>query len=195
MPAAVFRQGGLLRGDRKMPSLVGRQVPVRIGGARGVGQATLRRCAVGEAACRGNRLGGVPVCLVIWMARLCVGADDQARVVGGDLLLVAVGGDDGHVPEPFASLTGVGRLQPEQAHPRGTVPDGGVGQVVDTGRDEDGRVVEVRTQGRAGTVCGYTSGARHPGKQVGNGGTSRVRMRGAGGLAGGVQVAGDQGGQ
>jgi hypothetical protein len=61
----------------------------------------------GEAACREDCFGGVPVGLVTCMPRLGVWADDLVGVVGGDRLLVAVGGDDGHVPEPFASVIGL----------------------------------------------------------------------------------------
>lgn len=56
----------------------------------------------GESSCRQDGLGRVPVGLVGCLAWLGVGAEELAGVVGGDLELLAVGGDDRDVADPLA---------------------------------------------------------------------------------------------
>jgi len=105
---------------------------VNVGGEPRPGLAVLARCGGGglkasQATHGQHRFGGVPVSRVPGVAGLGVGAEDLAGVVTGHLVLLAVGGDDANVPEPFACVFGVGWGLAEQAHPRWTVPDGGVG--------------------------------------------------------------------
>ena len=71
------------------------------------GPAVARRCGAGgfeagEAAGGEDGFGGVPVGPVPGVAGLGVGAEDLAGVVGGDLVLVAVGGDHADVAAPLA---------------------------------------------------------------------------------------------
>ena len=69
----------------------------------------------------------MPVGRVPGVAGLGVGPEDLPRVVGGDLVLVAVGRDNADMEFPFACAVRVARRLAEQAHPRRAVPGGGLG--------------------------------------------------------------------
>jgi hypothetical protein len=64
---------------------------------------------------------------VVGVAGFGVGAEDLAGVVGGDLVLVTVGGDDRDVVAPSVPLFGIGGLLAERGHPGGLFADGAVG--------------------------------------------------------------------
>jgi hypothetical protein len=100
---------------------VGARTGVQAGGpARGIES--------GELAGGENGRGGVPVRVVGGVAGFGVGAEDLAGVVGGDLVLVAVGGDDRDVAAPLMLGFEVGGRLAEGERPRGAVADGGAGE-------------------------------------------------------------------
>jgi hypothetical protein len=100
----------------------------------------------GEVAGGVDGLDGVPVGGVSGVAGSAVGAEDLVRVVGGDLVLVAVGGDDADVVQPVIAAVVVGRYLTEQCCPGGSFPLGGFGEPLDSRGDQVSRVVEVAGQ-------------------------------------------------
>src|SRR5262249_19053258 len=83
-----------------------------------------------------------------------VGAEDLAGVVSGDLVLVAVGGDDRDVAAPFALGFGADGWLAEGERPWGAVADGGVGEDGNPRADWPGCFGEVPA------VCGVAIGGR-----------------------------------
>jgi hypothetical protein len=158
-------------------------------GALVIGQATVDvhgslraclvvcRCAVrgleaGESACGEDGFGGVPVGPVPGAAVLRVGAEDLPGIVGGDLLLVAVGGDHADVAAPLAGPTEVGWLLAERTRPRRAEADSRVGQVGDARGDQGGGAAEVDGQCRGLTVSRVLTRARNPRQQRNANGTA-----------------------
>jgi hypothetical protein len=81
-----------------------RAVSVVVGGRRSAVFTTVPGLEAAKLACSVDRPGRVLVSGVVFMAWRDVGAEGLGRVGGGDVVLVAVGGDDRDVPHPLLAL-------------------------------------------------------------------------------------------
>ena len=92
-------------------------------------------------------------------------------------MLVAVGGDDRDVAQPFPAVSGVGGRLAEHGQPSGMLAESTVGEFPDPGADHGHSVSEVARHQRAAVRCRLRRGSGDPGQEnlIGVGSTRRSR--------------------